>query len=240
MGKVILFEKSNYDITGTYWSYDTDRFSENYALLYDDPTNPLEVNSIMIIDTDYRVTLIYVRDDNVIVYMHVNTIPDIKNAVVTKYTIETKFTKIFLIPRDMKVNENRVMYHRIREDEPFNFPNEQYDNYIHLFKSNKDNELIQENIKNMDSTAQCKIRTERLQKDFVTLEDVMEKCNEENSHKNDYETIIIKLNERIKELRAENSVRSTTSEYFLGTLIFVGFVMFLYAVYISLYSSSLF
>ena len=87
---------------------------------------------------------------------------------------------------------------------------------------------------------QCKTLAQQLAKEFDTLEDEIENCNEKKTHKPVYEKNIKELNKRIKELRAENSVRSTTSEYFLGTLIFVGFVMFLYAVYISLYSSSLF
>lgn len=87
---------------------------------------------------------------------------------------------------------------------------------------------------------QCRTRAEQIENEFQTLEYEIEKCNEKKTHKPVYEKNIKELNKRIKELRAENSVRSTTSEYFLGTLIFVGFVMFLYAVYISLYSPSLF
>ena len=86
---------------------------------------------------------------------------------------------------------------------------------------------------------QCLTRAEQLQDKFDTLKHEVDKCHEKRSHKSVYEKNIKELNKRIKELRAENSVRSTTSEYFLGTLIFVGFVMFLYAVYISLYSPSI-
>ena len=86
---------------------------------------------------------------------------------------------------------------------------------------------------------ECETHAQQLAKEFDTLEYVIENCNEKKSHKPVYEKNIKELNKRIKELRAENSVRSTTSEYFLGTLIFVGFVMFLYAVYNSLYSPSI-
>ena len=81
---------------------------------------------------------------------------------------------------------------------------------------------------NAQELQECKDLTIALKKEYDQLES---KAN-------------LKLNKRIKELRVENKTltetRSTTSEYFLGTLIFVGFVMFLYAVYISLYSPSLF
>jgi hypothetical protein len=86
---------------------------------------------------------------------------------------------------------------------------------------------------------QCETHAQQLQNEFESLEFEIDKCNDKKSHKPDYEKNIIKFNKRITELRAENSVRSTASEYFLGTLIFVGFVMFLYAVYISLYSPSI-
>ena len=86
---------------------------------------------------------------------------------------------------------------------------------------------------------QCLTRAEQLAKEFDTLEYEIEKCNDKKSHKPVYEKNIIKLKKRITELRAENNVRSITSDYFLGTLMFVGFVMFLYAVYISLYSPSI-
>ena len=89
MGKVILFEKSNYDTEGNYQSYNTDNLSTNYVLIYNDPTNPLEVNSIMTIDTDYCVTLLYVNEDKIITFMHVNSMPDIKNGVDSRYKIKT-------------------------------------------------------------------------------------------------------------------------------------------------------
>ena len=86
---------------------------------------------------------------------------------------------------------------------------------------------------------QCETHAQQLENEFQTLDKNIFQCNTNKFRKPDYEKNIIKLNKRIKELRAENSVRSITSEYFLGTLIFVGFVMFLYAVYISLYSPSI-
>ena len=86
---------------------------------------------------------------------------------------------------------------------------------------------------------QCETHAQQLQNEFESLEFEIDKCNDKKSHKPNYEKNIIKLNKRIIELRAENSVRSITSDYFLGTLMFVGFVMFLYAVYISLYSPSI-
>ena len=61
MGKVILFNKSDYDIKGTYRSYNIDNdISDDYVVLFADSGNPLEINSIMSVDTNYYVTLLYV------------------------------------------------------------------------------------------------------------------------------------------------------------------------------------
>ena len=61
MGKVILFKNSNYDIKGTYRSYNIDNnISDDYVLLFTNSQNALEINSIMNVDTDYYVTLLYV------------------------------------------------------------------------------------------------------------------------------------------------------------------------------------
>ena len=92
---------------------------------------------------------------------------------------------------------------------------------------------------NAQELQECTDLTNALNNEYVQLVSKVDECTD-TLESSEYEKNIIKLNKKIKELRAENSVRSTTSEYFLGTLIFVGFVMFLYAVYISLYSSSLF
>ena len=62
---------------------------------------------------------------------------------------------------------------------------------------------------------QCRTRAEQIENEFQTLEYEIEKCNEKKTHKPVYEKNIKELNKRIKELRAEKSVRSTTSEYFL-------------------------
>ena len=59
MGKVILFKNSNYDYTGEYRCYDIDEsISKEYVLLYDDPDNYIEINSVLNINTNYYVTLI--------------------------------------------------------------------------------------------------------------------------------------------------------------------------------------
>ena len=85
---------------------------------------------------------------------------------------------------------------------------------------------------------QCETHAQQLENEFQTLDKNIFQCNTNKFRKPDYEKNIIKLNKRIIELRAENSIRLIT-KYFLGILIFAGFVMFLYAVYISLYSPSI-
>ena len=85
---------------------------------------------------------------------------------------------------------------------------------------------------------QCETHAQQLENEFQTLKSKIAQCNNKKSHKPNYEKNIIKLNKRIIELRAENSIRLIT-KYFLGILICAGFVMFLYAVYISLYSPSI-
>ena len=85
---------------------------------------------------------------------------------------------------------------------------------------------------------QCETHAQQLENEFQTLQSKIAQCNTNKFRKPDYEKNIIKLNKRIIELRAENSIRLIT-KYFLGILIFAGFVMFLYAVYISLYSPSI-
>ena len=92
---------------------------------------------------------------------------------------------------------------------------------------------------NAQDLQQCTDLTGALENEYAQLESKADECTD-SLESSEYKKNIIKLNQRIKELRAENKTRSTTSDYFLGTLIFVGFVMFLYAVYISLYSPSLF
>ena len=91
---------------------------------------------------------------------------------------------------------------------------------------------------NAQELQECTDLTNALNNEYDQLESKVDECTD-TLESSKYEKNIKELNKRIKELRAENSVRSTTSEYFLGTLIFVGFVMFLYAVYISLYSPSI-
>ena len=91
---------------------------------------------------------------------------------------------------------------------------------------------------NAQELQECTDLTNALNNEYDQLVSKVDECTD-TLESSEYEKNIIKLNKKIKELRAENSVRSTTSEYFLGTLIFVGFVMFLYAVYISLYSPSI-
>ena len=83
MGKVILFKNSNYDYNGEYRCYDIDeKISKKYVLLYDDPNNYIEINSVLNIDTNYYVTLInhskrYSKHIND--YIEKNTFINIKN-----------------------------------------------------------------------------------------------------------------------------------------------------------------
>ena len=87
---------------------------------------------------------------------------------------------------------------------------------------------------------ECSLRTLELKKEYAQSESNLNACTGWINSIPKYKTNKIKLNNRIIELRNENKklteTRSTTGEYFLGILIFVGFVMFLYAVYISLHT----
>ena len=82
MGKVILFDKSNYDIKGTYRSYNIDNdISEDYVVLFADSGNPLEINSIMNVETNYYVTLLYLGYNGVTLVHIDGNISDIKTGV---------------------------------------------------------------------------------------------------------------------------------------------------------------
>ena len=90
------------------------------------------------------------------------------------------------------------------------------------------------------NAAECSERTMELEKEYAQSKSNLNECTDQINSVPEYEKNKIELNKRIIELRNENKkltqTRSTTGEYFLGILIFVGFVMFLYAVYISLHT----
>ena len=101
---MILFDKSNYDIKGTYRSYNIDNdISEDYVLLFIDSENPLEINSIMNVDTNYYVTLLYIENDRVNLVNIDGNIDYIKTGFSKTTKMLTKFNMVYLTKRSLVV-----------------------------------------------------------------------------------------------------------------------------------------
>ena len=239
MGKVILFDKSNYDIKGTYRSYNIDNdISEDYVVLFADSGNPLEINSIMNVETNYYVTLLYLGYNGVTLVHIDGNISDIKTGV-SKIT-KTNFNMVYLTKRSLidNVDLNTLI---VSNDETFNYPPGKFTSVN--FTTNKENAFIEHYV--------CKKHTHELQTELERLESLNAQCELDKKSldelKVNYTIIEEQLQIKIQKLRDENkhllseNKKSNEAEskgaYFLGVLICFGIVMFLYCVYISFFST---
>ena len=239
MGKVILFKNSNYDIKGTYRSYNIDNdISEDYVLLFIDSENPLQINSIMNVDTNYYVTLLYVGYQRVNLIHIDGNIDNIKKGVQTTIEMSTTFGMVYLTNRSL-INDVDLNTLIVLNNVPLNYPPGEFANYTQKFRTNEENAFIEHYL--------CKKHTHELQTDLQRLKSLNAQCELEQKSldelKVNYDIIEEQLKTKIKELRDENkhllseNKKSNEAEskgaYFLGVLICFGIVMFLYCVYIS-------
>ena len=212
MGKIILFQRTDYDINGVYWFYDIDKnISDTFVLLFDNMENPIEINSILNIDTDFYVTIEY-KPKSFYKYVNINyDIFDIKSYVskpVTTSNISTQFNSVFLSRRN-KIHSYIDGFNHLTNAIEKIEPGSPFANYIGEFTSEGQETFITEYINQQNCAVfpdfqECATRRDHL----VTF----------------YDTLSTKT--------------WSTSEYVIGLLFFLGLVMFLYAVYISLYSPS--
>ena len=243
MGKVILFDKSNYDIKGTYRSYNIDYdISEDYVLLFIDSKKPLEINSIMNVDTNYYVTLLYIENDRVNLVNIDGNIDYIKTGFSKTTKMLTKFNMVYLTKRSLinNVDLNTLILFNV---EKLNYNLDEFANYTKKYTNNKEDAFI----KHYVEFETCKKLTDEFQTKLETLESLDAECQLKSKSLNEleveYNKIQQQLKTQIKELRNENKYllsenkKSNETEskgaYFLGVLICFGIVMFLYCVYIS-------
>ena len=242
MGKIILFDKSNYDIKGTYRSYNIDNdISEDYVILFIDSGNPLEINSIMNVDTNYYVTLLYVGNNRVNLIHIDGNIDKITTGVQRTTKMLTKFDMVYLTKRSLINNvdfNTLIVLHNV----PLKYLPGKYI-VIENFTTNKENAFIEHYL--------CKIHTHELQTELERLESLNAQCELDKKSSDElkvnYTIIEEQLQTEIQKLRDENkhllseNKKSNEAEskgaYFLGVLICFGIVMFLYCVYISFFST---
>ena len=246
MGKLILFEKSYYDITGTYRCYDIDNnMSEDYVLVYDNPDVPIEINSILNIDTDFYVTIEY-KPTRFYRYVNINyDIFDIKSydtKLVTTSNISTQFNSVFLSRRNKTHSYIDGFNHltnsedKIEPGSPFatgEFTSEGQETFITEY-------INQQNCAVFPDYEECATRRDDLVTFYDTLSTKTLEC-ETPLPTFKYKNIEDELKVKIIKLDNENKILTetwSTSEYVIGLLFLLGLVMFLYAVYISLYSPS--
>ena len=249
MGKVILFENTDYDCTNKYRCYDIDRTVTNdYVLLYDDPLDPLEIKSIMNVDTDYYVTLIYYLENQINLIYIENDMLDIQKGVESFHRIKTKFHKVYLIKHSMRVNSlNRLqIFPKIDPNDengdeiilppitPLGYINNYTDKgaeafiQTHIEKRNEceqTNELEKQR-HDLDSfISECKLKEEKYRNTILELINQIEELNIAN--KKLYAEII-------KSDETKSNKTGSNVKYLLELLGCFGIVMFLYCIYISL------
>jgi len=243
MGKVILFENTDYDYTNKYRCYDIDRtISYSYVLLYDDPVNPLEIKSIMNVDTDYYVTLIYYLDDEIYIIYIRNDMSHIQQGVKSLDPIKTQFHKVYLTKHSMRVNNVNTLeqFPKIdpNEGEIILPPSPPLD-YISNYTDKGAEAFIQEHIEKRNECDQ----TDELERRRNNLDSFISKCElKKKQHKNTIHELLDKyqqLQSVNKKLYAEINKSKETKSNKTGSNIFellvsFGIFMFLYCIYISL------
>ena len=241
MGKVILFENTEYDYTNKYQVYDIDRtIPDSFVLLYDDPMNPLEIKSIMNDDTDYYVTLIYYIDDEIYIIYIRNDMSHIQQGVKSLDPIKTQFHKVYLTKHSMSVNNFNTL-EQFPKIDPVEgeiiLPPSTPLNYINNYTNKRAEAFIQKHIEKRNECDQ----TDELEQRRTNLDSFISTCQLKiTKHKSTIEESVDKfqqLQSVNKKLYAEiNKSKETKSNinYIFELLVSFGIFMFLYCIYISL------
>jgi hypothetical protein len=188
--------------------------------------------------------------------------PDIKRGVeFFNRPIITQFSRVVLSIRTLNLqsfNSLQIGTYLIIEsiddidefidDEPNIIPIESIENYTKEYKSEGEDSFIrnyieQENCELLPDFQNCTTLRDKRQSVYDTLTSESSKCDtaslteirlKQNLIEKELRLKIIKLSDENKKLNETWS----NSEYFIGVLFVLGVAMFLYAVYLSLYSSS--
>ena len=207
MSKIILFEKSYYDYTGNYRCYDIDeKISKEYVLLYDNPVDSIEINSVLNINTNYYVTLMNIskkyiesknryRHDDKFIHLKYD-MPDIKKDVqFFNRPIITQFSRVVLSIRTLNLHsfnslqsETYLIIDSIDnsdefiDDEPDIIPIQSIENYTKEYKSEGEESFIRDYIEQgncelLPDFQDCTTLRDKRQSVYDTLTSESSKCD---------------------------------------------------------------
>ena len=238
LSKVILFHDILY--TGRYRCYDiNDVNTYDEVFLYNNPNSPIEICSVLNIQTEYMITLVYSQktSEQSEKFMYVNiedNHPDIRLQTSSSYIrMRTSFIQIILRKRSMYQNS----FNEMKPTEGF-FPlHKQATKYFHTTNDNETDEIIKTfvcikfNVYKLYSNI-----LDNINNDITRLNESLSKCQAEKLRLPDniaksYKDKLDNLNNEVNDLVRENTRIHETLSY--GELLFqvvfgVGIVLCLF------------